>query len=163
MKDESRLYSNLRVAKWFGDTLFFGKVVSSEVTHSGRKIWRIVFDDEDQEDLYWDELKTAASLGTYFDHAWEKVGGPYIGKRVAKYFGGDLHVGEVTSEVPPIGEDNTPLWNIKYSDNSSEDFDSVEMQTGLALHASEMAWQNATRVSCGIVPELLIDLNPHTT
>ena len=147
MKDESKPYTNLRVAKWFGDTLFFGKVVSSGVTHSGYRIWRIHFDDGDKADFYWDELKTGASLGTYFDHAGEKIGGPYIGESVAKYFAGDLHVGQVTSEVPAIGEDNTPLWHIEYNDNSSEDFDSVEMQTGLALYASETAW-----IGLGLLP-----------
>jgi len=56
-----------------------------------------------------------------------------IGIRVAKYFGNDLFVGEITKYLKSSG-----LWHVEYDDGDEEDFDMVELSSAKQVYIAEM-------------------------
>lgn len=57
--DDPEELVNKRVAKWFGDSLFFGTI---EYFDEGEKWWHVIYDDDDQEDFDSKQVRTALAL-----------------------------------------------------------------------------------------------------
>ena len=134
-------FTGVGVAKWFDGKLYIGMVESDTFIYEGhvrKQLWHIRYTDNDEEDMDWEELWTCIVVFE-INSTGRKIGGNYIGKHVAKWFEGVLHFGMVTSLVAAVGDDDTPLWRIKYDDKDEEDFNEDELQAGLTM------WQYETQ------------------
>lgn len=60
---EQKVYLNQRMARYFGKKLYFGTVRHfTPADEEGGDLWRIIYDDSDQEDLELDELLNALKI-----------------------------------------------------------------------------------------------------
>jgi hypothetical protein len=63
-KEDPLVFIGQRVAKYFGEEVYFGTVkkFSPPATKKDGDLWHIVYDDDDQEDFDYKELKKAVAL-----------------------------------------------------------------------------------------------------
>lgn len=60
---------------------------------------------------------------------------PYLNRRIAKDFDGDVYFGHVKSYVPSTDNDEgVDLWSIVYDDGDAEDFEEDELMIGFLLY-----------------------------
>ena len=130
--EDPSIFVNRRVAKFFGDDLFFGTVKNFiPFKDAGVQLWHIEFDDNDEEDCNQQELEAALRLyRTYKDFEDPKA---FVGQRVARYFGGVVFYGTITKHSPATDEE-VQLWRVEYDDGDKEDSDLKELEHCLFVY-----------------------------
>ena len=91
-----------------------------------------------------DENKASDVDDEEAEEEWLTTGSEWLGKRVARTFGGQQFVGRVVSWVPANDDGDPPLWKIKHDDGDEEDLEEC-----VAVHG------------CSLMPEMLTPICLH--
>jgi hypothetical protein len=57
----------------------------------------------------------------------------FVGRRVAKYFNGEIFLGTVAKAIPDDEAESGFYFHVNYDDDDSEDFDKSELMDGIEL------------------------------
>ena len=110
--DGCQSFKDCRVAKIFGDKIYLGTITGcdDDQDNEGEKLYQVVYEDGDEEDLTVSELHAAIEL-----YEKEENIGTFLEEQVAV----------LASEDPPVPQDPAPIANNdqEMRDNSSRDED----------------------------------------
>ncbi len=138
-------YMGERVAKYFGKRVYYGTVVGYD-DDAVPVYWRVVYDDDDEEDMEFDELMIASRFATMEEKSSIQEWAPKkcVGERVAKYFGEKIYYGTIAG----YNNDESPIyWHVEYDDGDKEDMENDELKraSNLAKIQEKLAKRNGSK------------------
>jgi hypothetical protein len=138
-------YMGERVAKYFGKRVYYGTVVGYD-DDAVPVYWRVVYDDDDEEDMEFDELMRASRFATMEEKSSIQEWAPKkcVGERVAKYFGEKIYYGTIAG----YNNDESPIyWHVEYDDGDKEDMENDELKraSNLAKIQEKLAKRNGSK------------------